>query len=64
MDNTINIFGGTGFIGKRFCELYPNNTLVNTRDDYTVNTNNILYFISTIDNYNIHNNLFIVMMIL
>lgn len=59
MNTPINIFGGTGFIGKRFCELYPNNVLVNARDDYTVSANNVLYFISTIDNYNIHNNLFI-----
>lgn len=56
--NTVNIFGGNGFIGGRFCELYPS-TSVNARDDYQPKTNNILYGISTIDNYNIHNNLFL-----
>jgi nucleoside-diphosphate-sugar epimerase len=56
--NLINIFGGTGFIGGRFCELYPT-TIKNDRSDYKPQTNNILYGISTIDNYNIHNDLFL-----
>lgn len=54
----INIFGGTGFIGSRFCELYPN-VILNDRNDYSVKSDEVLYFISTIDNYNIHNNLFL-----
>lgn len=56
--NTINIFGGSGFIGSKFCELYPT-TIRNARDDYQPQTNNILYGISTIDNYNIHKDLFL-----
>jgi nucleoside-diphosphate-sugar epimerase len=56
--NQINIFGGGGFIGGRFCELYPD-TIKNDRDDYVAKTNNILYGISTIDNYNIHKDLFL-----
>lgn len=56
--DTVNIFGGTGFIGSRFCELYPT-TIKNSRTDYRPVTSNILYMISTIDNYNIHNDLFI-----
>lgn len=55
---TVNVFGGTGFIGSRFCELYPD-VILNSRNDYTVKTDEVLYFISTIDNYNIHNNLFV-----
>lgn len=55
--NTVNIFGGSGFIGSRFCELYST-TLKNDRNDYTPKTNNILYGISTVDNYNIHTDLF------
>lgn len=54
----INIFGGTGFIGSRFCELYPT-TIKNEKIDYQPQTNNILYAISTVDNYNIHNDLFL-----
>jgi nucleoside-diphosphate-sugar epimerase len=54
----VNIFGGNGFIGSRFCELYSE-TIRNDRDDYVPKTNNILYGISTVDNYNIHSNLFL-----
>ena len=54
----INVFGGSGFVGGRFCELTPN-VVVNDRDDYQVKTNNILYFISTIDNYNVYTDPFI-----
>jgi nucleoside-diphosphate-sugar epimerase len=55
--NNINVFGGSGFIGGRFCELYKDNVIVQTRDDYNPKTKNLLYFISTIDNYNIHRDL-------
>jgi nucleoside-diphosphate-sugar epimerase len=55
----LNVFGGTGFIGSRFCEKYKDNVIINDRDDYQPESNNILYFISTIDNYNIHNDLHI-----
>lgn len=54
----INVLGGTGFIGSRFCEL-NNSVIVNNRSDYSVKTDNVLYLISTIDNYNIHSDLFI-----
>ena len=57
--NKINVFGGTGFIGGRFCELYTNDVVKNDRNDYIPQTDNILYFISTIDNYNIHKDLHI-----
>lgn len=51
----INVFGGNGFIGSRFCELYPN-VIKNERNDYTIKeSNEILYFISTTNNYNIYN---------
>ena len=55
--NTINVFGGTGFIGSRFCSLYKDEVIANDRLDYVPKADNILYFISTVDNYNIHNNL-------
>lgn len=48
----VNVFGGKGFIGSRYVELYPD-VIVNDRDDYVPKTQNILYFISTIDNYNV-----------
>jgi len=55
--SNINLFGGTGFIGKKFHDLYKNEVILNERNNYTPQTNNILYFISTVDNYNIHQDL-------
>lgn len=57
MNNKINIFGGSGFIGSKFCELYSDAIVKNEKYDYNPKTSNILYFISTVDNYNIHSNL-------
>lgn len=47
----INLFGN-GFIGGEFSSRYD--VIVNDRNDFVPSTNKILYFISTIDNYNIH----------
>jgi nucleoside-diphosphate-sugar epimerase len=55
----ISLFGCTGFIGSRFCEMYKDNVIKIERNDYSPKSNNILYFISTVDNYHIHNNLHI-----
>jgi nucleoside-diphosphate-sugar epimerase len=49
---TVNVLG-KGFVGGRYCELYPD-VIINERNDYEVKTNNVLYFISTVDNYNVH----------
>jgi nucleoside-diphosphate-sugar epimerase len=57
MTDRINIFGGSGFIGSKFCELYEDFIIKNDRNDHSPKDNNILYFISTVDNYNVHNNL-------
>jgi nucleoside-diphosphate-sugar epimerase len=55
--NNINVFGGSGFIGGRFCELYKDNVVIQNRQEYKPKTNDLLYFISTVDNYNIHKDL-------
>ena len=57
--NKLSVFGSTGFIGGRFTELYPEIVVPIDRDDYTPKTNDILYFISTVDNYNMHDSLHI-----
>ena len=54
MEQVINVLGA-GFVGGRYCELTPN-TVKNDRDDYSVKADEVLYFISTIDNYNVHTN--------
>lgn len=58
-NNKISVFGGSGFIGSNFCNLYPNETIKIDRDDYNAKSNNILYFISTVDNYNVHKDIHI-----
>jgi len=55
----INVFGASGFIGSRFCQIHSEKVIIQNRNDYNPQTNQILYFISTVDNYNIHENLHI-----
>lgn len=54
MERLINVLG-KGFVGGRYAELTPK-VIVNERNDYEVKSNEVLYFISTIDNYNVHTN--------
>jgi nucleoside-diphosphate-sugar epimerase len=53
----LNVFGGTGFVGSNFAKSLT--CVLNNRDDYFPKTNNIVYFISTVDNYNVLHNPFI-----
>lgn len=50
----INIFG-CGFVGSEFSKLYPDK-IINSKTDYDIKSDNVVYFISTIDNYNILEN--------
>ena len=54
----INVFGGNGFVGCRFCDLTPN-VIINERNDYQIKSGEVLYFISTVDNYNVYEDPFI-----
>lgn len=55
-----NVFGGKGFVGSTFVEINKGECLVNERNDLVPNiqdyTTNILYLISTVDNYNVKTN--------
>jgi nucleoside-diphosphate-sugar epimerase len=55
----ISIYGGNGFIGSNFYKKYKDECLLISREVNTPHTKSILYFISTIDNYNIHTDPFI-----
>lgn len=48
----VSIFGGTGFIGKRYSDAYPIESEVVAREELYAPTGNILYFLSTNHNYN------------
>ena len=45
---------GHGFIGSKYSSLYP--CIINQRDDFVPKTDQLLYFISTVDNYNVFTN--------
>lgn len=49
----INVFGA-GFVGGEFARRYSDEVVTNSRDDFSPKTSKMLYFISTVDNYNIH----------
>lgn len=52
----VNIFG-KGFIGSHYANSFL--SIVNDRNDLLPKSNNILYLISTTDNYNVHTNPYI-----
>lgn len=53
----LSIYGGTGFIGSTYASMYPNEVSIVPRDDYIDLSPGehpeVLYMISTTDNYNI-----------
>jgi len=51
--NNISVFGASGFIGSNFCKLYENTNIIKKESNIPISSE-ILYFISTVDNYNIH----------
>ncbi|GAG02696.1 unnamed protein product, partial [marine sediment metagenome] len=56
MKDKITVYGSTGFIGSRFCNMYPEDVVkasVQGSGELAVATNEFLYLISTTDNYNI-----------
>jgi len=52
----ISVFGSTGFIGTKFCEMYQPEVLKIPRDSIESKSSTILYLISTTDNYNVFTN--------
>ena len=56
MERLINVLGGNGFVGSRYREL-TEDVVINAKYDYTVKDDSeVVYFISTVDNYNVHTN--------
>ena len=53
----ISVYGASGFVGSRFCNLYPDFVVKQEREERKPRTKEILYLISTVDNYNIHTNI-------
>jgi nucleoside-diphosphate-sugar epimerase len=57
--NKIDLFGGTGFIGSHFKKLYGDDVYVHPRNSAKPVTDNVLYMISTTDNYNVYSDLMV-----
>jgi len=53
-DVKFSIYGSSGFIAKYFIKIFSDCSIPIPRNDNTPKTNNILYFISTVDNYNVY----------
>jgi nucleoside-diphosphate-sugar epimerase len=53
----ISVYGASGFVGSKFCNLYPHLILKQDREERKPKSNNILYLISTVDNYNVYTNI-------
>ena len=43
----ISVYGSSGFIGSRFCEMYPKDVIRMPRDKRSPESDELLYFIST-----------------
>lgn len=52
MNDLISVYGSTGFVGSRFCEMYRD-TISIPRESNTPKSKDVLYFISTTHNYHI-----------
>ena len=52
MNFDISIYGSSGFIGSRFCQMFSNSIRI-PRESAEPQSSNVLYFISTTHNYNI-----------
>lgn len=53
----ISVFGGTGFIGSRFCENTGFNPLLIDRESRQPQSDDVVYFISTTHNYHVFEDL-------
>ena len=50
----ITVFGGNGFVGSEYVRTTNEKCIIPSRDDHSVHSADVVYFISTVDNYNIH----------
>jgi nucleoside-diphosphate-sugar epimerase len=53
----ISVFGASGFIGARFCALFPDESTAEERDAERPENDEILYLISTTHNYHVYDDL-------
>jgi nucleoside-diphosphate-sugar epimerase len=54
---SVSVFGATGFVGSRFCALFPELAHAESRDAESPAHDEILYLISTTHNYHVYDDL-------
>ena len=54
---TLSVYGASGFVGGNFCRLFGDEVVRQEREERKPRTDEILYLISTVDNYNVHTNI-------
>ena len=57
--NKLSVYGGTGFIGGAFCDLYPDDIIKIAREEREPLSKDIIYFISTTTNSHVFKDLHI-----
>ena len=57
--NNLSVFGGTGFIGGKFCQMYSDKVTLVPRDGRNPTTKDVLYFISTTTNQSVFKDLYV-----
>lgn len=55
----ISIYGSTGFIGSRYCKMHSQDIFCVPREERWPSTEDVLYFISTTNNYHVLSNPFL-----
>ena len=50
----ISVYGASGFVGSNFCKMYNKDCHEIKKEEHSPQSENILYLVSTVDNYNIH----------
>lgn len=53
----ISVFGSSGFVGSNYCSKFADKVIKIDRESRLPKSNTILYFISTVDNYNVFNDI-------
>ena len=57
MTDKISVFGATGYVGSNFCSDFPSQVIPIPREARLPDSQTILYFLSTTDNYNVYKDL-------
>lgn len=57
MNEKISVYGGTGFLGSTFVNVYSDDVILIPREERKPQSKNIVYFLSTTSNYNVFDDL-------